>query len=311
MIDSTPKAGRYLAELAATTGFDEALRRVRARATPDVARDLDTLQRYIDGDSAVGPGAELALYAELVRRMPDRAEPGPGLTEMQSATAEARTLASEVRAGVLGTVVYSALLLSMVAALSALWLLEIAPAFVAMFAQFGTGLPAFSQALVDLPWLPFALVAVLAGLLALVVIGRRRIAAAIETLAPVTAVRLVPGYGARLRRAHDRWRAATLASAWAAGGREPSQAYEEALETSAAHASAPAEGADDLTLACELGNGREELAYQRGRMLDAYRARLALHRSVSLRIVQVLIAALVGAVTIAIYLPLFQTGTVI
>lgn len=307
-IGTLAKANRYLCELTTTVPFDEAVQRIRKRAGPAVDRELETLQRYVAGQATVKPAAELALYAELLKRAPDKARVAAGVTSLNESLAEARLLADETRGGWPADLAYSALLLAVAALIATVWLFYVAPEFEVLFGGFGARLPAFSRAIFDNVWLIFAPLLALALVIAWLVAGARRLATAIETLAaPPTA--LARTLGARAMQAHARWRTAALASAWVGAGQGPVDAVREASARATAGAAGKLVG--EVALAAEIGLAAHELEHQRHTALAECRAALELRRTLALRALQIAIALVVGAIVIAIYLPIFQMGAVI
>jgi len=69
--------------------------------------------------------------------------------------------------------------------------------------------------------------------------------------------------------------------------------------------------AERVALANDLGIARQELEHERERSLRDCRVALEVRRAIALRGMQIAVAALVGAITIAIYLPIFKMGAVI
>jgi type IV pilus assembly protein PilC len=304
-IGTLAKASRYLFELSTSVPFDEAVQRVRSKADPAVARELETLQRYVAGQATAKPAAELALYAELLRRAPDKARVSAGAASLNESLAEAHLLADETRGGWPADLVYSALLLAVATLIATVWLLYVAPEFEAMFLGFGARLPALSRAIFDNAWLVYAPLLGLALALVWLVAGARRLAAALATLAaaPPSLAHL---FGARAMRAHERWRAAALASAWVGVGLDPVDAVREAST-----ADATGKLAAEIALAAEMGLAAHELLHQRRAALAECRAALELRRTLVLRALQIVIALVVGAIVIAVYQPIFQMGAVI
>jgi type IV pilus assembly protein PilC len=307
-IGTLTKASRYLFELTTTVPFDEAIQRVQSHADAAVGRELETLQRYVAGQATAKPAAELALYAELLKRAPDKARVATGVASLNESLAEARLLADETRGGWPADLAYSALLLAVATLIATVWLLYVAPEFEAMFLGFGATLPALSRAIFDNAWLIFAPLLGLALALVWLVAGARRLAAAMETLsAPPPS--LAPLFGARATQAHEPWRTAALASAWVGTGLSPVDALREA----SAQATAGAAGklAGEIALAAKIGLAAHELLHQRRAALAECRAALELRRTLTLRALQIVIAIVVGAIVIAVYQPIFQMGAVI
>jgi len=310
-IESMTKAGRYLAELAGTVGFDEALKRVRSRSSDTVAAKLDRLGRYARGEESADLPGELELLGLFMRQARGQASAGAGMAALSDALVDARALAANVRLGLPGDLTYSAALLGIAASIWALWLTYIAPGFVELYDSVGARLPALSQAALAAPWLPFLVIGMLAAIVALLAIGARALAAAIEALAPMrrSSLRLV--CGARVLGAHDRWRAATMANAWAAAGLAPVRALRDAVAQMSANGGELRGLIRDVELADAMGLGRHELDYVRRQSLETYRTRLEGRRAVALRVMQIAIAVLVAVIVITIYEPIFGMGAVI
>jgi len=311
-VTTIAEAGRYLSELTATVGFEEGVRRLRSKADSAVARELDALERYVSGREADKPAAALALYGDYLKPLSGRSGAATGAATINLALRDARALADGVRVGLPGDLWYAALLLIIAAMLSSIWLVYIAPVFAAMFATLGAQrLPAFSQLLFDAPWVVFSAIGVLAACLVLLVVGAWRLAAAIETLAlPAQRwARLVAGD--RVLWAQERWSVATLASAWASAGQEPLAALRDAIARAGTAPGELRELAERVALANDLGIARQELEHERERSLRDCRVALEVRRAIALRGMQIAVAALVGAITIAIYLPIFKMGAVI
>lgn len=309
-VDSLSDASRYLAELAAGVGFDEAERRISSRAAPAVAEKLETLKRYVEG--AGKPPRELALHGDYFKSIRNHAGAIAGATTINGSLRDARTLADGVRVGLPGDLTYSAVLLFVAAVVSTMWFSYIAPSFVTLFSSIGNArLPAFSQLVFDAPWVVFAVIGVLALELVLLVYGAFRVARAVETMTAPG-----PGWlrwlaGSRVLRALERWRATTLASAWADAGTDPLAALHEAMAAAAVARGDAAELASRIALANDLGIAAQELAHERERSALDCRVALEVRRGVALRGMQVAVALLVGAIAIAIYLPIFRMGAVI
>jgi hypothetical protein len=305
-IADLPKASRYLFELTATMPFDAAVERVRSKADPKTGNELDALKRYVRGESATKPAGDLVLYAELMKGLPDSARAGQGVRALRESLAEARALAADTRDRLPADVFYSGLLLLVAALLGALWLVYLAPEYAALVALLGAQLPALSEAIVDGPWLIFGPLALLAAALMTIATAGYRLAAAMETLAPLPTAWIKAAAGRRAARAHERWRLTTLASARVHAGVEPADAAREAVA-----AGQDVELERELRLALELGLAAHELEHQRQRSLLDYRGALELRRTISLRALHIAIAAVVGAIVIAIYLPIFRLGAIV
>jgi type IV pilus assembly protein PilC len=307
-IVSLPKAVRYVNELAPEVGFSVALRRVAERADEPTARALRRLEDYAGGraDEPVAP--ELELIATFLRHAPDKERIGAGVTVINAAAAEARDLAAAVRAGMPADFYYSGVLLAVAALVATIWFVYIAPEFTQLFAQFGARLPPFSQALVDAPWLVFGGIAVLAAVLALLVVGTRRVARVIEVQLPFDRAWLGRLLGTRVASSYEAWRASVLVTAWVAAGRDVGAALADALPHGAP---ARAELEEELALAGALGLARHESAHQLQARLAALAAALEGRRALAARLMQIAVALVVGAIVIAIYLPIFQMGAVI
>jgi type II secretory pathway component PulF len=303
------RASRYLLELCATVPFDEAVERVRDKADAKTAAELDALQRYVRGESAARPARELSLYADFLRTVPDAARAAAGVRALNESLADARHLADATRAGLPVELSYSGLLLLIAATLCGLWLVYLAPAFSALLGSFGASLPALSRAVASTPWLIFAPIAMLAvALVALARAGYRQ-AAAIENLAPLEEGWVKRLAGTRAARAHERWRLATLASARIQAGVPFADAIRAPVQEP--HADGDIELERDLRVAAELGLAAHEIEHQRQRSLLDYRGAIELRRMVSMRVLQIAVAAVLGAIVIAIYQPIFRMGAVI
>jgi type II secretory pathway component PulF len=133
-----------------------------------------------------------------------------------------------------------------------------------------------------------------------------KVAAGIAVIAPLG--KGLP-LGRRLRRAHERWRQLTLARALAAGGQPPG----ESLGSAAAigDAGPDPELAAKLALAGKLGAADAELAHLNELELGSLQRELDTWRAAVLRILQVIIAVFIGAMVIAMYLPIFKLGAVV
>lgn len=310
-IDSLAKAGRYLVELTAATSFEDAMRRLKERAHGRVANELEQLERYVQGSSTESGAPELSLLARFIKHVRREVAPGAGMAALEGSLTGARGLADAVRAGVPGNVAYAAALLGVALLLTVLWMTAIVPHFVDLYANFGAELPVFTQALLDAPWLVFLVILGLAAALVVLIVGTRKIATSVANMAPLETRWLTLVCGAHVRRAHDRWRVASVAGAWAAAGGSPVLALRDAITEMVARPEALTELTREVALADELGLAKHELDYQSRKSLGDYRVALERRWAVVFRVMQIAIAILVGAIVSAIYLPIFKMGAVI
>ena len=310
-IASMATANRYLAELIPTVGFRGAVKRVQQKSNSSIAGELERLERYVEGDPTAEAPAEFSIYGSFMRYLPDKTRAGTGIASINRSMRDARRFADSVRVGLPGDLYYSATLLMVAAVISTMWLLFIAPGFSEMFESFGAKLPSFTRMITTAPWLLFVLIAALAIVLVLLVIGTRRLAAAIDTMAPLRPSWLKLVCGADVVRTHERWRVATMANGWASAGEEPLKALRDAIDRMSASADQVNELTADVQLAHEIGLAGHELDHQCQKSLGEYRNAMESRRALVSRIMQVAIAVLVGGIVIAIYLPLFRIGSLI
>ena len=303
------KASRYLFELTATMPFDEAISRVKGRADARTGSELDVLRRYVRGEAAQKPARELALYADFLKDLPDTTRASAGISELRSSLSDARVLADGVRGGLPTELLYPGLLLLVAAAIGALWAVYVAPEFTALFEQFGARLPAWSRVLTANAWLIFVPIALLLAVLVALARAGYRLATAIETLTRPSPEWVRSVVGKRVARAHDRWRLVALASARIAAGIAPAEALRGAPSGLPADDYAMLD--KELSLAAELGLAAHEIEHQRQQSLLDYRSALELERVIALRALQIAVAAVVGTLVIAIYLPIFRLGAII
>jgi type IV pilus assembly protein PilC len=309
-ITSVSKAARYLCELAPSAGYEEALRRIAELCDAPTAEALERLRAYAAGASNDAVAPELALVAELLRRSPDKARAGAGAAILEEAAAEARSLAAEVRFGMPRDFYYSAVLLVVAALLATLWLFTIAPQFGELFDEMGGRVPAFTGALVEAPWALFGVIAALGVVLFVLIAGMKRLAAALETARPLQGRLARAALGLRVQREYERWRTAVLASALMAAGQDPKSALGAALGPGADEALRRSLSAE-LALAERLGLARAEAECLREASLADLAVMIERRRSLAARLMHAAVALVVGAIVIAIYLPLFEMGAVI
>lgn len=305
-IESLADAGRYLAELGSRHGFGEAVQRVRAHSAADVAGQLAALERYVRGETTEDPVAELRLIGEVVRNAPNDGDAGKAIGAAASAMAGARSLAAQVRIGLPGDLFYIITLLLVATVVVLVWFMAIAPQYSGLFSGFGASLPALSGVAVNHPWMMFIPLLVIAGATGWAIATSFKVAAGIAVIAPLG--KGLP-LGRRLRQAHERWRQLTLARALAAGGRPPG----ESLGSAAAIGGAGPDPdlAAKLALADRLGAADAELAHLNELELGSLQRELDTWRAAVLRILQVVIAVFIGAMVIAMYLPIFKMGAVV
>lgn len=310
-IDSLSKASRYLSGLGGRCGFDEALQRVTSHSSPEISDRLKILAAWIRGTSPAPPDPELALIGQLVRHAPPGTEPGPAIGAVNAALGDARELADHVRSGMAGGLFYAAALLAVAFIVASIWLTQIAPEFVDMFTGFDTEMPGFSRFLAGQAWLVFLVIAGLAAALIAIFLGNRQLAQRLETAAPLGAGLRRRVLGRRLPAAHDVWRALLLARAWTAGGGEPYASLQRATAITGISDNTAANIAAELKLASDLGLAAGELEYQALAGLAACRDAIEIWHALAIRLLQAAIAVLVGAIVIAVYLPLFSMGAIV
>ena len=308
IIAELAKASRYLFELTATMPFDEAIERVKSKADTRTGSELDSLRRYIRGQSTARPARELALYADFLKELPQGTRANTGVASLNASLNDARALADGLRAGLPTELVYPGLVLIVAASIATLWVVYVAPEFVALFAQFEARLPAWSRVLMANAWLVFAPIAVLLGALVALASAGYRLAAAIETMTRPSPEWVGAVIGKRVGRAHDRWRLAAIARARIAAGVAPTVAVRGASLGALADYAALEQ---ELSLADELGLAAHEIGHQLEQRLIDYGSALELRRAIAFRVLQIAIAAVVATIVIAIYLPILRMGAVI
>ena len=79
-IDSLADAGRYLSEIAAQDGIGQAMSRVEANASPDVAAAVARLRRQLTGEERGDPASDFSLLATLIRGTQGNGDVREGLT---------------------------------------------------------------------------------------------------------------------------------------------------------------------------------------------------------------------------------------
>ena len=310
-IDSIEKAGRYLCGLGGSVGFDEAVRKVQEKASPAVREQVQQLANWVDGKTSTAPSTELTLLGSVVKSAFRKENSQHAIVVVDHALNDARSLAEHVRSGISDGIAYSALLLIVASIVWWTWMSSIGPEFAAMFAQMSASLPAMTQVMVDVPWLVLIAICALALLLGLVIVSTKRLAARIESIAPISGGWYASLLGDKARRLHARWLSLVLARAWVAGGRDPLESIREAFRLAGDADSVFDELESEIQLACELGRGAEELAFQADASVGAYRDALEFRRALGLRFLQVSIALVVGIIVITIYLPLFKLGAIV
>ncbi len=307
-IESLADASRYLGELGSQHGFGEAVQRVRAHSQTDVAAQLGALERYVRGETAERPAAELLLIGEVVRNAPTDGDAGKAIGAAAAAMAGARRLGAQVRIGLPGDLFYIITLLLIASVVAVLWLFFISPHFADLFSGFGADLPALSGVALNQPWVMFLPLLVIAAAVVWAISTSFRVAAGIAVIAPLG--RGLP-VGRRLRRTHERWRQLTLARALAAAGQPPAQSLGSAAAIGGSGASPDPDLAAKLDLAVTLGAADAELAHLNELELDSLQRELDTWRAAVLRILQVVIAVFIGTMVIAMYLPIFKLGAVV
>jgi type II secretory pathway component PulF len=206
---------------------------------------------------------------------------------------------------------YLALLLALAGVIAVVWLAEIAPMFRALYSEMSASLPALSRVLVNQPWIVAVAIAALVIMLVGVVFAARRLAACVESVAPLGRGLIGRIIGARVKRAHDSWCVLTLARAWAAAGEEPSQAAHRATQVLGADPALAQRLDAEMSLAAELGAAGTELDHLARTGTTSYRDALEFWRAVTLRSLQIAVAIVVGLLVIAIYLPIFKMGAIV
>lgn len=307
-IESLADASRYLGELGSQHGFGEAVQRVRAHSDTGIAEQLGALERYVRGETAERPGPELLLIGEVVRNAPNDGDAGKAIGAAASAMAGARSLAAQVRVGLPGDVFYIITLLLVASVVVLVWFLFISPQYSDIFSQFGASLPALSGVAVSQPWIMFIPLLVIAAAVVWAIATSFRVAAAIAVIAPLG--NGLP-LGRRLRRTHERWRQLTVARALAAAGKSPEESLGCAAEIGGSGAMPDPDLAAKLALAVRLGVADAELSYLNELELNSLQRELDTWRAALLRILQVVIAVFIGAMVIAMYLPIFKLGAVV
>jgi type IV pilus assembly protein PilC len=310
-INSIARASRYLSGIGTTVGFKDALHRIKEKSSVAVVEKLQTLERFVNGESAHSPSPELALIADVVRNAPEHVNTGSAIGAVNSALADAKILADHLRSGMPGDLGYSALLLMVAGIISITWITSIAPKFVNMFAEMNAPLPTLSQLMVDFPWVVFVLIALLAVVVISVVFGTKFVAVRVESIAPLEGTLTAHILGRAVRQAHQRWRTLTIANAWSAGGQEPLQAVRHAAQVSKASDSVSNELTSAVSLANDIGAGQAELDYLALESVAVYRKALEWWRAIVFRFLQVAIAVLVGIIVVAVYLPIFKMGAIV
>jgi type II secretory pathway component PulF len=103
----------------------------------------------------------------------------------------------------------------------------------------------------------------------------------------------------------------TIANAWAAGGRSALEATRHAGSKLEVPQDVAREVASALDLADELESAESELHYQVRESIEKYRQTLEWRRAVGFRLLQVIVAVMVGFIVISVYLPIFKMGAVV
>jgi type II secretory pathway component PulF len=311
MIDSAEKAGRYLSGLGGSLGFDEAVRRVESRSSPAIRSQLQALARWTRGETAKAPGPAFSLIGTVVRDGPAQGDIGKAIGAADRAREDARVLADHVRGTMLNGVPYLVLLLIVAGVVALIWLAEIAPMFRQLYAQMAVALPGLSRFFVAYPWTIAGAILVVSLALIGIFLAGRRLARSVEAVAPLGAGLSPRIIGASVRKAHDTWCVLALARAWAAAGEEPAQAAHRALQVLGADPAVKRQLDAEMQLAAELGAAGSELEHLAQTSATAYRDALELWRAVWLRSLQLAVAAVVGLVVIAVYLPIFKMGAIV
>lgn len=311
LVDSAEKASRYLGGLGGSVGFDEAVRRIESKSSAEIRSKLQGLARWVRRESEDRPDPAFGLIGAVVRDAPASGDIGRAIAAADAARADARQLADHVRGSMLNGVNYLALLLIVAAIVASIWIGAIAPAFESLYTSVSSSLPGLSRLLADNAWIVVVAIGGLGLVLVALVLGARRFATAIETIAAMGTGLLDRIAGSRLRRAHERWRVLILAQAWSAAGEAPAEAVRRAADALGADRAVAGSLAAEMALAGELGSAQSELDHLSLTAVTAYRNALELWRAVVVRGLQLAVAIVIGILVIAIYLPIFQMGAII
>lgn len=306
LVQSPSSALRYVISLAARDGWPDALRRVQGASEGGVSEQLSAIDRYRNGQSEPEVSAELQIVARFLKGAVSAADLKPGFRALLMLQKEAAELSARVRAGLPGELYYSGILLVIALLIVVLWLVNMAPEFVRFFADFGSELPWLSGLVADNPMIVIVPLAIMACLLLAVTLSTRCLATAIGRLHGELPVWNRWLLGRSIHNAQRDWLALSLASAWAESGVSPELALEQAK----------AAGMSDrfdtpLGEARSLGILNDELKFQANEALAQLTTAVATHRAFVARIMQVLIASVVGAIIVMMYLPILQLGVVI
>ncbi|MFD2231457.1 hypothetical protein [Alkalimarinus sediminis] len=227
-----------------------------------------------------------------------------------------RDYASQVWKGLKALSIYMFVILSLAFVCTGIYILKVLPQFQAMFDSMGAELPAFTQTVLGVSQFLVQWWLVIIPLVLWVVVQFAKLGQKIAALEPLgRGIKRVPGVK-RLSSLHLKYLLVSYSYILMAGGLQSEEAFKRALrligETDDAAGIENARNGylKDIFIARELGTLGAEIEYAFGQIEYEYMSELAKLREKIMLFTQVSLALIVGAVVIAMYLPIFQMGQV-
>jgi len=319
-------ASRQLARLLETSPLPSALQQLSDASPDEYSEDIDYLRRLLDGSEGQQQRKDNNPYRVIQKLLPAVGSSSETLfREFVAYVQQSRIVFETYWAGVMGLISYLSAIALVALMVAVLFANSVIPAFQDMFVQFGSELPEFTRVVfafgnAGLP--AFALL--LAAAVALVVFFVRLFHRRIQTMSPLPRwPKWTPVVG-EMARTYNFGLFLNYARILRQCGVEPQRAVTDAatlthqdaslsLDTlkSGVHSREQFPALTELGIATRLGHFDAELSHQCEQHLNTLTLALSNTRDRFSVFLKLALYLLIGALVVAMYLPIFKMGSVI
>lgn len=309
-------------QLALGSTLEESIAKLKTIETID-ADKVDYLDRLLKGESAEGIQLspykltnETAMVKILKRLVSSGANVKTSLKALQVCLSVNQNNANQIWKGLNTLAIYLFVILSLAIICTSIYIIKVLPQFQDMFESMGTELPEFTQSVLNMSewlveWWLLIIPVVLWLVYQLFKLGKK-----VSALEPFDkGMKLIPGVY-RLSQLHFKYLLVSYTHIFISGGLKSETAFEHALsllgkKPNDADVESNKDGdLDDILVARRIGTLEAEIEYAFEHIEFEYISELAKLREKMMLFAQTTLAIIVGAIVIAMYLPIFQMGQV-
>ncbi len=317
---------RQLASLAENQSIETALDRLRKASPEEYADDVEYFRGLLAGDASDKAGHGPNPYRAIARFLPSVGDQKNTLFRaFVDFVRQSKVIFETYWVGILGLMSYLGAVAAIAIVVAFIFWKYVIPSFAGMFSEFGTPLPEFTQMIfayggAGIPVLALVLLVLVAAVVIVVALFHRRIqqlsplprwpvwAPIIGRVAEIYNFGLFLNYARMLRECGvDPERA--VADAAAASNQPDSLNFGELQREPSSHDQLPA--LTELGIAAKIGNFDAELEHQCDQHVAALSLTLVEARDRFSLLLKTSLFVFVGALVVAMYLPIFKIGAVV